>query len=137
MNYELPIHIISGKTWQHYFTVRPCLDGWSEFSQKTPLEFWNTTKRGDWLWWWMRNNTGYVPTKTVSVEFARSCAERAHEYYAYADAAADAADAADDAADAADAAEDFASLDSKDAKYNELGIQADWIRAHVAYPFGD
>ena len=135
--------------WNEFFTRQPCDEGWKKFKSMTPMDFWDTTRRGDWLWWWLRFSVENVaPTQAQSVDFSQDCAN--HHDYVYAAAAAayaataatTAANAANAAANAANAAADYATDDyATDDPTNaacaaEIGRQADWIREHIPFPFG-
>jgi hypothetical protein len=84
---------------------------------------WEICPRGDWMWWGLRR---MGIKKSVSMKFARFCANRAKKHaaaaaaYAYA-AAAYAAAYVDAYVDAAAA---------------ERQVQADWLREHIKNPFG-
>jgi hypothetical protein len=114
---------------------------------------WEICPRGDWMWWGLRR---MGIKKSVSMKFARFCANRAKKHAADADAydAYDAYDAAayDAAAYDADAyayaaaaaayayaaaAYAAAYVDAYvDAAAAERQVQADWLREHIKNPFG-
>jgi hypothetical protein len=57
---------------------------------QSPAALWATCKRGDWMWWWLRNRPGGV-SKETSEAFARWCSEMAKAHAGeYATAAAQA-----------------------------------------------
>ena len=123
-----------------------CADGLA-FARgyKTLAEAWERCERGDWMWWVLRK-MGLTP-KTLSIEFAQSCAERVEHlknnlsYWAaayaaaYAAAAAAAADADAAAAYAAAAADAAAAAAANAAAAN--AAYAAYAAADAAYADAD
>jgi hypothetical protein len=126
------------------FNRKPCCDA-VEWLEKQPdaQTAWNTCERGDWMWWALRflaegadpSWPGRLPSKKISIQFARRCARQAKKYAsAYrAAAAADAADYAAHAAAAHAAAAHAAAAHAAAAAAAHAAAAADYAAHHAAY----